>query len=113
MSEAANPDDVASWAQSLNLSFLSCRDYGHSWRPLVARRAETSYERVQRCVRCRTERTQTLSLMGRPLGAHYDYADGYLAPTGQGRLGADSRGVVRVESILRLIEKSGGTSDEG
>jgi hypothetical protein len=99
------PPDVTEWAHELRVSQLTCRDYGHAWRPLTARYAEEgSIVRTQRCTRCRTEREQTLSLSGMVLGGHYAYPEGYLAPRGIGRLTADHRAVLRVESIRRLIE---------
>lgn len=96
------------WAHTLTSSALTCRDYGHAWRPLTARvEAEGVYVRAQRCSRCRTEREQTLTLSGLILGGRYIYPDGYLAPRGMGRLTSEDRGFLRVESVTRLMDKGG------
>jgi hypothetical protein len=100
------PPDLDEWAHGLNASQLTCRDYGHAWRPLTARRAdEGTFIRAQRCTRCRTEREQTLSFGGLILGGKYEYPDGYLAPRGMGRLTSVDRGVLRVVSISRLLDR--------
>lgn len=97
---------VGEWAHDLTASQLTCRDFGHAWRPLTARYAdEGSIVRAQRCTRCRTEREQTLSMSGLILRGKYEYPDGYLAPRGMGRMTSEDRGVLRVESITRLIER--------
>jgi hypothetical protein len=101
------PPAVDEWAHDLTVSQLTCRDYGHAWRPLTARYAdEGTIIRGQRCTRCRTEREQTLSLSGLILSGHYTYPDGYLAPAGIGRLTSADRGTLRVESITRLMSRA-------
>lgn len=101
----AGARDIEGWKQGLPEEFLACRDYGHLWRPSSARYVsdEHAYERVMRCGRCHTERTQTLSASGAILGGGYDYAEGYVAPSGQGRLGTEARDSLRLESVLRLL----------
>jgi hypothetical protein len=106
------PPEVGDWAHGLTNAQLTCRDFGHSWRPLSARYAdEGTYVRGQRCTRCRTEREQTLSLGGLILGGRYTYPDGYLAPNGMGRLTSSDRGLLRVESVVRVI--GGATNGDG
>jgi hypothetical protein len=105
---ADDAPDLDEWVHGLNQSQLTCRDYGHAWRPLAARRAdEGAYVRAQRCSRCRTEREQTLSYSGLILAGRYEYPEGYLAPRGMGRLTSTDRGVLRIESVVRLIDKGG------
>lgn len=107
----AGARDVESWKQGLPEEFLSCRDYGHLWRPLTARYVPDgggAYERTMRCGRCQAERTQTLSGSGSILGGGYDYPEGYVAPSGVGRLGTEARDSLRLESVLRLL-----SMDEG
>lgn len=101
----AGARDVESWKQGLSEEFLSCRDYGHLWRPLSARYNpdENGYERVMRCGRCLTERTQALTASGGIVQGHYDYPEGYVAPSGLGRLGTEARDSLRLESVLRLL----------
>jgi hypothetical protein len=106
----ADVSAVSRWSQTLPDEYLLCRDIGHLWRPLTARfnPEENTYLRTMRCGRCRTERHQTLSLAGMVLAGHYDYADDYLAPQGQGRLTGQARGSLRLESVIRTI-----SHDEG
>jgi len=106
----ANPVEVGAWAEDLPERFLLCRDLGHTWRPFLAKfdTEERAYKRVLKCGRCRTERTQLISMNGVPLSGAYDYPDGYTAPTGAGRLDSSGRGALRLVSIQRLIEKSEG-----
>jgi hypothetical protein len=106
----ADPDDVRAWASSLDEAKLLCRDLGHLWKPYRANfnLTERAYERVLRCSRCKTERSQTLSQVGSVLRNAYDYQPGYLTPR-LGRLAGSSRDVIRLESISRAIEASGGT----
>lgn len=104
---SADPEGVASWSAELPDSFIMCRDFGHTWRPFKARYnpEEQGYDRVLRCGRCRTERSQTISGAGLVLYGQYDYPDGYTAPAGTGRLDSEARGALRLESTLRLISK--------
>lgn len=93
------------WTDSLDDRYLLCRDIGHTWRPFRAGLEESSYWRVMRCARCKTERSQTLSMSGEIVSGHYDYPDGYLTPKGFGPLYGHHRAHLRLESVLRLIGK--------
>ena len=103
----ADPRTVAKWSHDLPDEFLLCRDIGHQWRPYTARYvpADNAYERTIRCGRCTTERHQSISLQGEITSGGYHYADGYVAPRGQGRLTGRARGALRLESVARLIGK--------
>jgi hypothetical protein len=105
VAQKTNPPDVATWAGGLTDAQLSCRDYGHYWRPFTAswEQESRSYHRVLRCGRCKTERHQLLDSRGHPVRGHYDYAPGYLAPAGTGRLVGEDRDVLRLESVVRLM----------
>ena len=106
----AGARDIESWKQGLPEEFLSCRDYGHLWRPFRAHYVpdEHAYQRVMRCGRCRAEREQVLSASGSILSGTYHYEPGYEAPAGVGRMGTEARDSLRLESTLRLL-----ASDEG
>jgi len=106
----ADPNDVKTWATSLDEALLLCRDLGHLWKPFRAsfNLTERAYERTLRCSRCKTERSQSLSQVGAVLKNNYDYPDGYLVPK-LGRLAGESRNMVRLESVSRAIEAAGGT----
>lgn len=95
------------WTHGLPNSYLLCRDMGHLWRPFTARIAEGGggYERTMRCTRCRTTRSQVLSMSGHVLSGGYTYQDGYLAPKNTGRFDTVNRDGLRLESTLRLLSK--------
>jgi hypothetical protein len=99
--------DTADWAEALPDAFLTCRDFGHSWKPWRASlTSESTFVRVLRCQRCRTERTQELSVSGHRLSASYSYPDGYQAPPGSGSLDVAHRDAIRLISTMRLVERS-------
>lgn len=101
----ADPHEVAEFAQGLSISHLHCRELGHNWRPHAARRAEDggSFERVLRCVRCKTLRIQVLSIYGAVVSSHYEYPDGYISK-GLGRIVGDGRDRLRLETTMRMME---------
>lgn len=103
-------DDVRSWSAGLPEEFIQCRDFGHLWRPYRAHfdAANNCYERVIRCGRCRTERSQHVGLSGELLSGAYSYPAGYQAPAGSGRLDSGGRAELRLESTLRLMGHDGG-----
>lgn len=90
----------------MNVDFVQCRDFGHSWRPLSARWLEkqSCYESVLRCTRCGTDRHRWLSSTGTQLSGAYEYADGYLVK-GLGRLTGTDRDMVRLASVLAVLPK--------
>lgn len=104
---SADPKVVAAWSEDLPDSFIMCRDMGHTWRPFRARFSSDAngYERVLRCGRCKTERSQTISMSGLILSGAYTYPEGYQAPAGTGRIDGNGRGALRLESTMRLIAK--------
>jgi len=89
----------------MELAYVQCRDFGHSWRPYSARwlQAYNSYESQLQCQRCKTVRTRFLSATGSQLSGGYDYADGYLVK-GMGRLTGSDRDVIRLASITALVQ---------
>lgn len=102
----ADLGDVKAFAESLPERFLHCREMGHNWRPWSAGRfADGGYERILRCSRCRSKRFQNISGSGVILKSHYEWAEGYLSQ-GLGRIVGEGRGVLRLESIERLVTKT-------
>lgn len=100
--------DVREFAASLPASFLQCRELGHLWRPYRAgRHPDGGFERVLRCSRCRTRREQALSAMGMVLTNKYVYPDGYQTEHGLGRIVGEGRGMLRLESIKRVLPDEG------
>lgn len=99
-------DGYGDWAGELSDAHLLCRDIGHRWQAARAFQNEGgTFERVLRCSRCHTERTQTITRDGYTGGNSYTYPAGYLAPKGIGSYDVDARADLRMASILRLIEK--------
>lgn len=100
--------DVREFAAGLPASFLHCRELGHLWRPYRAgRHPDGGFERVLRCGRCRTRREQALSSMGMVLTNKYVYPDGYQTEHGLGRIVGEGRGMLRLESIKRVLPAAG------
>src|SRR4051812_32302691 len=92
----------------MNEDHLLCRDFGHSWRPYLARYIpqRKQYEERLKCQRCTTERVRLLSHTGSQLANHYVYPDGYTM-TGYGRLTGTDRDAVRLASLQTVLELSG------
>lgn len=97
--------DVHKAIENMNLDFVQCRDFGHSWRPFSARwnSVENAYESQLQCSRCFTTRTRWLSTTGQQLQSSYDYAEGYTVK-GLGRLTGSDRDIVRLTSVLALVQ---------
>lgn len=97
--------DLNTAVSTMELDHVQCRDFGHSWKPYTARWLPkfNSYESQLVCARCKTIRTRFLSRTGQQLESAYDYADGYLIK-GMGRLTGSDRDVIRLASILAVLE---------
>lgn len=104
--EGADVDAVEEFAATLPERFLHCREMNHNWRPYtVGSHKDGGYERVLRCVRCKTKKTQHLDLRGMPVGGiRYEHPEGYLSE-GLGRIVGEGRGALRLESIKRIVAK--------
>ncbi len=88
----------------MSTDFVQCRDWGHSWEPYTARPAEHGcFASVLRCKRCKNVRTRIIGPRGQVISSGYDYPDGYLVQ-GMGRLTGTDRDMLRLSSIMRLME---------
>lgn len=103
----ADPDAVAAWSEDLGDAFLTCRDFGHTWKAFRAYAEGGGYVRILKCPRCKTEREQTLDRRGMVIASHYIYPEGYQAPKGSGRMDSEGRGALRLVSVMRQVEKVG------
>lgn len=102
----ADVGSVAEFAATLPERFLYCREMGHNWRPFQAGRHKGGgFERTLRCTRCKTRRVQTINDRGIVLSSRYEHPDGYLSH-GLGRIVGEGRGVLRLESIKRIVAKA-------
>lgn len=90
----------------METEFVQCRDFGHSWRPHVARWVgkDNCYEVIRRCARCDTERAMLLSSRGQILSSAYDYPQGYQMK-GMGRMTSSDRDHVRLASLRTVLVK--------
>ena len=97
--------DLDDALNKMNVDYLQCRDFGHSWKPHTARWIESQqhYESQLRCTRCGTLRTRLLSRTGAQVQGQYLYSEGYLVK-GMGRLTGGDRDKVRLRSILAVLK---------
>jgi hypothetical protein len=105
----STPDDgigLDAALDALPATYLECRDWGHSWRPFTAsyNAKERHYVQSLQCNRCGTVRDRLLGPRGQLLGNSYEYADGYLMPSGIGHLSSTDRDGIRLRSINHVIE---------
>lgn len=86
-------------------AFIQCRDFGHAWRPYSARwdTDDRCYVQQLRCPRCKTIRERRIGRHGQLLGSWYDYPEGYVMPSGMGRMTGSDRDLIRERSILKLV----------
>lgn len=102
----AQLSEVANFAEALPEKFLHCRELGHNWRPFSAGRyKDGGFERILRCSRCRTRRVQEITSRGVVMVNRYEYPEGYQAEKGMGRIVGEGRGLLRLESIKRIVDK--------
>jgi hypothetical protein len=103
----ADEAEVEEFAASLPERYLHCREMNHNWRPFtVGSFKDGGFERVLRCTRCRTRKTQHLDSRGMIVGsAKYEHPEGYLHQ-GMGRIVGEGRGLLRLESIRRIAAKA-------
>jgi hypothetical protein len=79
--------------------YLSCRDFGHSWRPVTAEQGKGGViKRTLGCANCDAQRNQTLDKFGYVLTNSYGYSAGYIMP-GVGRLTAAQRATLRLANL--------------
>jgi hypothetical protein len=105
--KVADPADVTALAQQLSENFILCRDFGHTWKiSSVVRTGRSGFDRNLFCPRCKTNRTQKLGLSGDVLDSSYQYQEGYQFK-GMGRMLADGRAALRMESLARYDSSKG------
>ena len=99
---------IETFAASLSLSFLACRELGHIWKPWLAQWSSEyrAYERELRCSRCKTTRRQLINEHGHVLSNGYRYRDGYQAKNVDSPV-RGNRDVFRLEALTRFINREG------
>lgn len=85
---------------------VSCRTYGHQWRPLTVIHDRDGYVIMQRCSSCGNRRECQMDANGFTNGWTYGYQDGYLTK-GLGRIGDNGRAALRLASLrfLKVTEQ--------
>lgn len=104
--KVASVKDVKTAVHGLAEEFLRCRDIGHVWHQYRVKRVRGGYERSMFCRSCKTNKHQFLSSKGDILASNYTYNDGYQF-RGLGRVQADGKSVLRLESLTRIMDKGG------
>lgn len=110
--KVASRADVKAAAKSLPEEFVSCRDVGHTWRQFRVIRVRGGYNRDLFCPTCKTNRHEFISRTGEKLSTSYTYPDGYQFK-GMGRIQGDGRNVLRLESVVRVLDKAISAGAEG
>lgn len=110
--KVASREDVKHLAEELSEAYLHCRDYGHQWRMANAERKGRTRTRTMFCPSCKYNKYQTFDSRGVLIEQKHDYPEGYLIK-GLGRIVGDTKGLIRLESIDRMIEKSEAKAKKG
>jgi hypothetical protein len=99
----ARVEEVAKFAAGLDIDYLVCRDWSHSWNPgsMSAVTNNGRYFQSVECDNCGTVRTRIIDTQGKIVANRYTYPEGYQA-TDMGRIGRDGLGVIRIESMRRM-----------
>lgn len=101
----ADLDTVRVFAEEMPAKFLECRELGHLWRPWAAMsNPDGGFDRTLRCTRCSTKREQVITRQGVVAQNKYIHPEGYLHK-GLGRIVGEGRGILRLASIQRTVEK--------
>lgn len=92
---------IKTWIKKQNHQHLLCRDLGHNWIPLTARRTPGGYERQLHCEGCDTVKIQKLDLTGHIITTTMQYTANYLRPPGAGRVTRDEKATIRIAVVRR------------
>ena len=102
MTTWASPQDMERAAEGWSDAQISCRVYGHNWRPLTVRHSPGVFTIMQRCGRCGNGRQQDVNERGYPVSQwRMTYQEGYLLKN-VGRVGTDARAVLRLATLQNL-----------
>lgn len=103
---AEQPQSLEGFVHGLTEGYLACRELGHQWQPFTATYDETArvIDRRLRCRRCKTQRSQLITMAGHVISNHYKYAEGYQAKNVEKGV-RYSRDLFRLEAVTRFLEK--------
>lgn len=104
----ADPALVAAQASEWDTDILTCRTYGHAWRPFGGEdNGDGTVTETLRCLGCKSLASMDVSATnGEQLtDRKYSHAEGYLTK-GLGRIGGDGRGQLRLAAWTRAKEEA-------
>ena len=97
-------NDVLTFIQNLPPDYLECRQYGHAWGPHEVHVDQGIYDVTIQCSRCFSSAREVISRRGERLRKRsVRYSEGYLTK-GLGRLDGDTRSMLRLEGVLRMVD---------
>lgn len=98
----ADPKVVRKAAKKMEDPHVHCRTLGHVWAHRTVKHHTQGFLQVLGCKTCGTTKEQIINRRGEILHSVTDYAEGYLLK-GLGRLRSDTRSVLRLESLKRMV----------
>ena len=102
----ALPSNVSQAISKMSYEFMSCRDWGHSWKAYtvdienIGRRK--LFHETLLCARCDTRKHRDINTIGEILKTSYTYPAGYLIP-GWGRTTKNDRAALRLAIVQILL----------
>lgn len=97
----AERDDVEKATVEWDDNVISCRTYGHLWRPLTVTHDRDGYIVTQACSSCGNRRHQAMDARGFAQHWNYSYVEGYLTK-GLGRIGDEGRAALRLAALRNM-----------
>jgi hypothetical protein len=99
---------------NMKTAHIQCRDFGHSWQPYTVERIpqRKRWAETLRCQRCHTHRVRFISDNGGLVGSTYRYVEGYRIE-GMGAMTADTRSVMRLAVLQRLVSEQAAEGSHG
>jgi hypothetical protein len=101
----AEVKDVRKAAKSMDDAFVHCRTMGHVWAQRTVEHVKEGFFQVLGCKTCPTTKEQVINRRGEIIASKTNYAEGYLIK-GLGRLRADTKSVLRLESVKRYLKEA-------
>lgn len=101
----ADVKEVKKAARGMEDAFVHCRTMGHVWAQRTVEHVKEGFYQLLGCKTCPTTKEQIINRRGEIIHSHINYAEGYLIK-GLGRLRADTKAVLRLESVKRYLKET-------
>lgn len=101
----ADVKEVRKAARSMEDPHVHCRTMGHVWAHRTVEHVKEGFLQVLGCKTCTTTKEQIINRRGEILSSKTIYAEGYVIK-GLGRLRADTKDVLRLESLKRYLKET-------